>query len=369
VLILQPRQLTVLATSGCTATCSHCSMRSAPGRREQLTFEQIRDAIDALHAESPLRVIIFAGGEPTLLGEALLDAIAHADTAGILTRLVTNAYWATSPARARTRLRAFREAGLRELNLSADDQHLPFVPFERVEYAWRASKGLGFQAVIIANCSGPRSHITPEYVEHRLGERLGRRFDEDGSPLPLATPAADGTVYGLSNAYLQRLGRGANIPDDELNFPDSLESLNTPCPWAVRSAALSPANHLVACCGIEAEGNPVLDFGSAVESSFGELVARADNSILINAIALLGPVYVKRFVEERVPDIPWRERYASVCEVCEHVVSRPEVLEAVRDHSAELALQLLPIRDALEATAPTEHASFHAPDLTGVPSD
>ncbi len=125
--------------------------------------------------------------------------------------------------------------------------------------------------------------------------------------------------------YLQRLGRGKDLPDQDLIFPDTEEALNTPCPWAVRSAALSPSNHLVACCGIEAEGNPVLDFGSASEMSVTTLVNRADNSLLVNAIALLGPVYLKRFLTERAPEIAWRPRYSSVCEVCEHLVTRPEV--------------------------------------------
>lgn len=368
-IVLQPRQLTVLATSNCTAACSHCSMNSEPGRRERLSFEAIRDALDALHAEFPLRVVIFAGGEPTLLGETLLNAIAHAASRGLLTRLVTNAYWATTRARARARLVAFREAGLNELNLSADDQHLPYVPFERVEHAWHASRGLGFQAVIIANCSGPRSVVTPAYIEDRLGERLARRFDADGSPLPLALPSRDGTVYGLSNAHLQRLGRAANLPDADLNFPESEDALDTPCPWAVRSAALSPANHLVACCGIEAEGNAVLDFGRAADHSPAELVARADDNVLVNAIALRGPVYLKRFLQQRVPSLGWRDRYASVCEVCEHIVGRPEAVQALKAHSAELALQLLPLRTALERVHMQNTDVEDACELAGANSD
>src|SRR4051812_24027131 len=119
-LLLKPQQLTVLGTSRCTAACAHCSMNSGPDRRERLSAETITRVIAELCVVQPLRVVIFAGGEPTLLGEELLDAIAFASNRGILTRIVTNASWASSEARARRRLVSLREAGLHEVNISAD---------------------------------------------------------------------------------------------------------------------------------------------------------------------------------------------------------------------------------------------------------
>ena len=134
--LLKPSQLTILTTSRCTARCGHCSVNSAPGRRDRLTWEQMCQAIDELDSLNHLSVVIFAGGEPTLLGDELLNAIAHTDSLGISSmHLVTNAYWAVSPKQARAKLIELREAGLAELNISADDFHLPYIPFERVEYA------------------------------------------------------------------------------------------------------------------------------------------------------------------------------------------------------------------------------------------
>lgn len=347
-LILKPHQLTVLTTSKCTAACGHCSMNSGPSRRDRLTFELIRQAIDNLHILNKLRVVIFAGGEPTLLGEHLLNAIAHADSLGILTRVVTNAYWAVTPERARVKLIQLREAGLQELNISADDYHLPYIPFERVEHAWHASKGLGFQAVVIANCWGPNSTITPQYIMDRLGEQLPLRFDDDGHSNRLGTPASDGTLYQLSNAYVQRIGRAVQtIAFEDVNFPQRQEDLEGGCPWAIQSAALSPRNHLVACCGIEAEGNEVLDFGELTHVSAEERVYEADDNLLLNAIALRGPMYLKRFVQERAPEISFREKYATVCEVCEHLVTRPNVVMVLRQHAAELASEVLAMRTQL----------------------
>lgn len=335
--LLQPQQLTVLATSQCTAACNHCSMNSAPHRRERLTFDRIRETIDSLHANGPLGVVIFAGGEPTLLGDTLLDSIAHADSLGLTTRIVTNASWAIKPEKARAKIVELRQAGLAELNISADDYHLPYIPFENVIHAWREAKGRGFRSVVIANCYGPNSLVTPEYVMERLGERLPTRFDETGRSQPIPPPSADGTAYLMSNSYLQLIGRSrGRIDPSDVIFPEDPSALSGGCPWAVRSAALSPRGHLVACCGIEAEGNSVLDFGDTDGVDVQTLVQKAERSTIVNAIAFLGPAFLQDFVRRVRTDIKFKPRYATVCEICEDIVSRREVVDAIEENLAAL---------------------------------
>jgi hypothetical protein len=350
--LLRPQQLTVLTTSQCSAACAHCSMNSGPRRRDKLDFPKIRAAIDGLHAARPLDVVIFAGGEPTFLGEALLDSIAHADSLGINTRIVTNAFWAGTPAKAEAMITELRQAGLRELNISADDYHLPFIAFDNVVRAWRAAKGRGFGAVVIANCAGPRSQLTADEIMHRLGERLPVRFDDAGQSTPLPPASADGTIYLLSNSYLQRLGRARGVIDcADLFLPKDESALSGGCPWAVKSAALSPKNHLVACCGVEAEGNPVLDFGDTGESGVQALVDKADADIVVNAIALLGPLFLKTFIQARAPQIAFRRRYASVCEICEDIVSRSETRQTLAEHIHALTAHVLCARLARQGSA------------------
>ncbi len=136
-----PAEMTVLTTSKCDAKCAHCLMRSGPDRDDALRLREMVSAIKEAHEARPLRTVVFAGGEPTLLGDELLEAIAAVRRLGISTRLVTNAGWATSPDAARAVVGGLREAGLDELNFSADDFHLPFIPLPRVVAAWHAAKG------------------------------------------------------------------------------------------------------------------------------------------------------------------------------------------------------------------------------------
>ncbi|MEN8515123.1 radical SAM protein [Burkholderia sp. RS02] len=330
-------QLTVLTANQCTAACGHCSMNSSPQRRERLSYPAIRKVVDDLLDARGLGMVIFAGGEPTLLKQHLLDAIAFCSAAGVKTRLVTNASWAITRGAAERTIDSLREAGLDEINYSADDYHLPFIPFRHVVNAWHASKGKGFDSVVIANCYGPNSTLTSDSIQEQLGETLAVYWDEDGTHAPLPEPGTDGTRYLISNARLQRLGRGRTIDDAELIFPANQALLNLPCPWAVTSAALSAQGHLLACCGTEAHANEFLDFGDALTEHAGTLVERTRGNLVVQAIGRFGPLFLMNFVKLLTDEPLFAERYSSVCEVCEAVVHHPRARELLNAHLHELA--------------------------------
>lgn len=366
---LRPHQLTVLTTSECNARCAHCLVRAGPERHDALGFNEMVRSVEAASAASPISVVVFAGGEPTLLGETLLDAVAHVSCMGIATRLVTNAWWATTPESARDMVVRLREAGLDELNVSADDFHLPFLSLDHVANAWRASKGAGFASVVIALCSGPTSKVTPETVMDAIGERVPLIFDEEGQAQALAPPTSDGTRYVIANNLIYRIGRGRNLRDRYVQAPDSQESLNRPCPWAVRSAALSPKNHFVACCGIEAEGNEVLDFGALADFSVPDLVAKANQDPLVAAIAELGPQYLMRRALEADPALQFRPQYTAICEICEDVTSNPHAVAALRRQARRLRTDVAVARVASFLATDGEDANTGQGEAVGESTD
>jgi Radical SAM superfamily/4Fe-4S single cluster domain len=339
-----PGSLTILTTSNCTAKCAHCLVSSGPDRSETLTYDEIVELIDEAHRASPLSVVVFAGGEPTSLDEVLLDAIAYVNGLGIGTRIVTNASWATDDRVARQMVTQLREAGLDEINFSADDFHLPWIPVDNVVTAWRACKGAGFQSVVIALCSGPRSKLTPEVLMERLGEEVELTFDDDGNCTKLPAPGADGTRYLIANNNVYRIGRGRHLREDYCTFPEHQSGLARRCAWAIQSAAVSPENHLVACCGIEAEDNPVLDFGLLAGTRVIDLIDRANSDPLVSAISVLGPRYLMDKATNLDPRLKFRPRYAAACEICEDVTTNTDAVKVLRDHSSEICADVATAR-------------------------
>lgn len=345
-MIREPQRLVVLTTNRCTARCTHCVMNASPDRHDQLTYEKIRLVIDSMCELSKLGMVIFTGGEPLLLGEDLLNAIAYADGLGLKTRVVTNCYWAVSSKIAREKLVELREAGLQELIISADDEHLPYVSFEQVKYAWRASKDLGFHSVAIANSSLPSSKITPDFIMEQLGEELPLYYDKHHRRQRIPKQSKDGTIYFLSNANVQHLGRAKEyVGRDKIRYVT--KCFEGGCPVVLRDPALSPTGHLVGCCGMEVETNGVLDMGDTNINTAANILVETDDKVILNAIALLGPLFLKHFIERHAPEVSFYEKYATFCQLCEHIVNRPTTVNVLLNNIDELSNTVLERRKKL----------------------
>lgn len=333
-----PSQITFLTTNTCTAECGHCSVNSGKKRRGALTAADMIKTIDQTRAIAPLKLVIFAGGEPTLLGNELLNTLAYADSIGILTRMVTNAHWATSEANAVAKLIELREAGLHELNISCDDYHTPFIPTDRIRHAWQASKGLGFSAVVIASAGGADAVLTPERIKQVIGDNPSLVYEDlDGNLPAQPSPSPDGAIRLLSNANLSRLGRGVqNVPVSSLRFPKNQRDLDQPCMWIRKSPAISPENRLLSCCGMEAARKRHLDYGDLRTEDVGTIFKRAEQDIVVQMLAKVGPYRLMKLLKTLEPDVLFWDEYSGVCEVCAHIFERDSVAQLLRKHESVL---------------------------------
>ncbi len=148
--------------------------------------------------------------------------------------------------------------------------------------------------MVIANACGPQSALSPMLLEKEFGMGdvpVQRRFDVNGHSNHYEKNV-NGQVLVLSNGNVQRLGRGMELIADEetpTDCNDPLSQMAGGCPHAVRSAAISPRNHMLSCCGFELHGNPILDFGDLARHSVTDLLGKADDDLIVNMIALIGP--------------------------------------------------------------------------------
>ena len=364
--ILESRTLTILTTDTCTAKCAHCSMNSSPTRRGKLTAEEICDYVDQAASSTAISMVIFAGGEPLLLGKDLFRVLRHVRNSGMRSRLITNAYWANTQETAGEVTSALCDSGLDELNISIDDFHLPYIDAENVKRAFDAALLLDFESVIIVHCSGPTTKFNDKELDDLLGVKLPRMYDEGQNRIDYGV--RERPFVAVSNSAIQFIGRGAvELRSDDLFFREDLDVIarENGCPWAVRSPAISPSGHLLSCCGFEVAGNEVLDIGDLHRESLEELLNRADDDLALNAIALNGPFRLMDSLKLRQPDLPFRARYSSVCELCQHMVSDSTLRQAflsslpalAHEISAKRASIALRIEEDLEF-----EALYHASD-------
>jgi len=338
-MIVLPHSLTVLTTNSCTADCGHCCMNSSRKRKGRFDLDLFKITLGSFLSFSDIRVIVFAGGEPTLLGiKTLSNAIDYARNKGLVSRLVTNASWARTEDHSRRLLSSLREAGLNEINISFDDYHSPYVPDECVVNAWKVARSMDFSAVLISNTCSPSSVISPSYVDMILGENLPRRFNGENVS-GFQFKKTNDQFIGISNSSLMYLGRGVALRgvNARNNTELSRQVMKHKCPNVLASPAITPENHLVGCCGFELNGNPVLDLGESSGIDIVKLWEIASDNIIIKAIREVGPGFLLEFAAQKNNNIRIRDDYIGVCEVCQDVIASNTVIEVLISSIDEFA--------------------------------
>lgn len=221
----------------------------------------------------------------------------------------------------------------------------------------------------MANAYGPTSELNPERIKQEFGEGqdMKLRFDSDGHQIDHKGKRGRSLVV-LSNSPVQRLGRGiAEMQEAELGPAnlqlDELSDKIGGCPWAIRSAAISAKGHFVSCCGFEVEDNPILDYGDLNKESLHSLLERADNDLLSNMIAILGPIKMMRLLQQICPDeVLFPRSYRSYCEVCSDLVSFKQNRDALYKHMGKFAQLVLDIRRIIKERY-TQDGRVVLPDL------
>ncbi|WP_139738842.1 radical SAM protein [Actinomyces wuliandei] len=339
-------ELAIATTDRCQARCAHCLMKSGPERTEELSLEEMESFISYLHEQHGLQLVVFTGGESTLLGDTLLEAIAFCSERGIGTRLVTNAIWAQDYDTARDYLVTLRECGLNELNISTDDFHLAWIPIDNVLRAWSATKGLGFTSVLVAVCSGPRSRLTPDGLRDLLGEDVPDVYDEQMNRA-MPQPQADGTAYAISNTKVSRLGRGRGLRRDYLPEPSSREPghLAGGCAAMLKPVTMMGDGSVGVCCGVNIEGNEILSLRGAVPAEDGSggrqyhLTTGPQQALVLDAIRHLGPSYLYSLATGATQEEIEAE-YSSICEVCETLTTDRRMLAEIYRHQDKIRLDV-----------------------------
>ena len=173
---IKPNTLGVLTTMKCTAECDECCFECSPYRDDTLKINEIIKIIDSISEEFPtIAVIAWSGGECTLLGDDLFKAINYAKSKGILSRIVSNGWWAISESYAEDYLTRLKRSGLKEINISTGDNHQDYVSFDKAILAAVTAAKIGISSVI----SVERRASTKFNKDDLLNNKIYKKFIED----------------------------------------------------------------------------------------------------------------------------------------------------------------------------------------------
>ncbi len=298
----------LLLTEWCNAECAHCWFSSGPDRTRCMEAHEARHYIDQADEIPSVEWISFTGGEPFFNPEVLLELVEYASDLGFYTECVTNCFWAEDREKASAILDGLVNAGLNAINISSDDFHQRFIPFERVRTCYETARDQGLKIVIMS---------TPEKKGTLDVEEIARRLGRDEVQTVRDGPPKASTVALAVESSFVPVGRGASIPVKEWNFGDG--PLRGECRDVLRDIGITPSGDVLPCCS--AAGiveNTVL--GNAKGTNLQTMIEAAEAQPLFRILSSEGPMRLAELLEMNVEG-----RFVNRCHLCHAVLTHPEL--------------------------------------------
>lgn len=129
-----------LLTYQCTEACDHCFVYGGPKSRHSFDLDRVRALLGEAERLGTVDSIYFEGGEPFIHYDLLLESVRAVRKRGWSVGIVTNAFWARTPAEAEKILRPLASLGIADLTVSDDQLH---GNVSRAEIARTAAAALG----------------------------------------------------------------------------------------------------------------------------------------------------------------------------------------------------------------------------------
>ncbi len=333
----RPNLMSLIVTYQCPLECGHCSIFSGPRRKQAMSLDEIQRYIDQASSLPSISTLVFTGGEPFLLGKDLPKAVSYASSRGLHVRIVSSAHWGKNKAKAESLLRVLKDSGLKEINISYDAFHRPWVSPQDIHNAIDAALRLGLPTVVSVQVTKSEFYDLSR-VEEELNLRVFSSFD-----VPLYVYIGAATPVGRGKATLD--------DDDLISINDLIGegcNENTGCQSALRQLAVFPGGELHICC---TEFDRALTAGNLKDSPLSAIVEAANSDVFFSLLATRGPYGIKDSLLELDPALSFRDTYVNQCHLCKELranASYRPALEILKREHRDIAFVERLVRVALE---------------------
>lgn len=322
-----PKILSIMPTYTCPAACTHCGTLSSPQERSNISLDTILSSIRQAK-ELSFGLVVFTGGEATLRWKDLLRGLSYARELSLPTRLVTNAHWAHTQETARRKVDELIAAGLTEINYSTGDEHVRFVPFERVVHATVAALERELSLHVMVEYRAERTVTRDTLLGHPTIEALPPERRE-------ALRITESPWMPLDPLVRERYGRG-----DVANRHNV--GLRTGCESVLHTYVVQADGRVGACCGLGLRLIREMNVGRAEGDTFlAEAIAHTESDFLKLWIHYKGPEKILAWAAEKDPDIGWEDMYAHNCQACQRLYKDPRIARVIREHYDEMIAEVV----------------------------
>lgn len=336
-----PRALEValMYTHTCNITCRHCGILSSPQNKNKMRHEDAIRYIRDAAAIPRFRKVTFTGGEPLLYQDEHAEMLALCKELKLATRIVTNGFWARTVDKGLKVLSRMKDAGLSELNFSADKFHLEFQDAAILRNGLECARQLGMARIVsfVSNADqDPLNLFSEMYGIPRDSLADLRLYMGDLHKMEELKDEKIFVYYG----GLIGLGRAADYPEELRYLPLEIFKGGSGCPEVVNKPVIYPDGTFQACC---CAGGKMKTFtvGNLHEHSLRELYEKMFSRSQWLFINSYGPKDLYEVVAKARPDLPRKDAYTSICEVCVCATEGLEQDEVDRIVEAESVARML----------------------------
>lgn len=347
--------LSMQVTYQCNIECKHCGPYCGPKEKDWMTLDEMKDLIRQA-GELGAYNVVFTGGEPTLLGKDLVALLRFikTETPILSARIVTNAKWATTYERAHRLLTEWKTAGLDEINISCGEYHQEFVPVSVVATAFRAARDVGYKTVLLVGefLAEGKGNFTPQDFKDAVGEDL--------LPPDLLSPYIS-DVHAFSCGSAMNYGRGREFLREEDLVYQEEGQIQSICSDVLTAITVHPNGNTTACCGVMMREESLLNIGNWREQKLQPMLEAANQDIILNWIRYVGLRNMKRWLQDKDPSIPFRDKYINICDLCAEIVYNKRCQELLVEHGHEKVGDIVTNKVAVDATVYNADIFEYAP--------
>lgn len=322
--IIKPSTISFLTTYKCTASCKNCCFKCNPSQTARLTLEQMKDYLDKslFYYSDSIKVMVLTGGECFLLGDDLYSIINYAYSKGLIVRVVTNGFWASTIGNANKVIGRLKNAGLAEINFSTGDDHQEWVPYDNIVYGAIAYTEHDLTCVINVETHDESKFISQSFFDDiRLKDYLDIKKKKH---------------IIIKNGVWIPFVKNSRIKYDNIVL-DNKEIKG--CSTLFNTIAINPYSNLLACCGLTCEYIPCFRLGNVDNHNIKELYERQFKDFIKIWLYTDGPVQILQYIyKKRGLDYSLK---GHMCDICSEIFKDPENMQYLYDNCNDIASSVL----------------------------
>lgn len=305
------KSVSFIMTERCTASCVICCNACSPQKTRMLDDETIRHYMrEAKETLPALESFSFTGGEPFIDSERLYELIRYAyEELRITSSVVSNGYWGINYEKGSEIISRMKQAGLREVRLSADHFHQEYVPAEAVKGAIRI---LAEQKL--------KSEVTIMVIKGKEG------FAETVRALRPEIYMTECVCYPL--LLTEKVRKNPAIPYTDEDIIGQYRPGDCFCSHLTEGALhFCYDGYVYNCCSQDSFDIPQMRIGKIGEDSIQDMLYFKHHDPLLEIIYRKGVAWLARRASEM--GFPIKEVYSSPCELCHDLIKNQAFMEAV----------------------------------------